>query len=134
MSDTLRELAALPTAAAAEAAAPDTAALVQAAQAAARDDLQCELTLAPRLARVCGAWGLVIGELRGADGGRFDFVGTPLQEAAAAGFASREAAALLARRDGRWQVVEQRLGLTDLPWPAWAARHAAPAALFAHAA
>lgn len=130
MSDTLRALAAVLPLAAAPVAAADAQALLQAAQAAAQHDLQRPLALRAGTVRSVGAWGFVLAELRSPDGRAFDFTGTRLDEAAREGFASSQVAVLLARRQGRWQVVEQRIGVTDAAWEAWAERHHAPPALF----
>jgi len=131
-SSTLKSLAAvLPlTAAAAMAASPEANAVLQAAQLAARAELKVPLALSPQTTRVSGAWAFVIAELRQPDGKPFDYTGTPQAEAAREGYLSRQCAALLSRRDGQWQVVELRLGATDVAYGGWAAKHHAPAALF----
>ncbi len=129
---TLHALAAvLPlTASAAHATSPEVTAALQAAQAAAQDELQVPLRLRAQTTRVAGAWAFVLAELRSPDGLAFDYAGTPRAEAAREGYLSRQCAALLVRRDGRWQVLELRIGNTDAPWEGWAARHHAPASLF----
>jgi len=131
-SPDLKSLAAvLPlSAAAALAASPEAPVVLQAAQAAARAELKVPLALSPQTTRVSGAWALVIAELRQPDGKPFDYAGTPQAEAAREGYLSRQCAALLARHDGQWQVVELRLGATDVAFAGWAATHHAPAALF----
>lgn len=130
---TLHALAAvLPlTAAAAQSTSLEANAALLAAQTAAQRELRAPaLRLAAQNARVSGAWAFVLAEMRSDDGRPFDFDGTPLAEAAREGYVSRECAALLARRDGRWEVVELRIGPTDAPWEGWAAKHHAPPALF----
>ena len=132
-SSTLGALAAvLPfTAAAAQSPSPEAPAVAQAAQAAARFELQRPLALRVQTLRVAGAWGFVVAELRSPDDGPFDYTGTRLEEPAREGYVSRQFAALLARRAGAWQVLESRIGATDVAWAGWAERHHAPAALFA---
>lgn len=131
-TSTLKSMAAvLPlSAAAALAASPEAPAVLQATQAAARAALKVPLALSPQATRVSGAWAFVIADLRQPDGKPFDYAGTPQAEAAREGYVSRQCVALLARRDGRWQIVELRLGATDVAWDGWAAKHHAPAALF----
>jgi hypothetical protein len=131
-SSTLKSMAAvLPlSAAAALAASPEAPAVLQAAQAAARAELKVPLALSPQTTRVSGAWAFVIADLRQPDGKPFDYSGTPQAEAAREGYLSRQCVALLSRRDGQWQVVELRLGATDVVYAGWAAKHHAPAALF----
>ena len=131
-SSTLKSLAAvLPlSAAAALAASPEAPAVLQAAQAAARAELKVPLALSPQTTRVSGAWAFVIAELRQPDGKPFDYSGTAQAEAAREGYLSRQCAALLARREGQWQVLELRLGATDVAWAGWASRHHAPVAPF----
>lgn len=119
------------TVAAAQAASPEAPAVAQAAQAAARIELQRPLALRVQTVRVAGAWGFVIAELRSPDDRPFDYTGTALEEPAREGYVSRQFAALLARRAGAWEVVESRIGATDLAWAGWAEKHHAPAALFA---
>jgi len=130
---TLKSMAAvLPlSAAAALAASPEAPAVLQATQAAALAELKVPLTLSPQTTRVSGTWAFVIAELRQPGGQPFDYAGTPHAEAAREGYLSRQCVALLSRRDGRWQVLELRLGATDVAWSGWAAKHHAPAALFA---
>lgn len=130
---TLKSMAAvLPlSAAAALAASPEAPAVLQATQAAALAELKVPLTLSPQTTRVSGTWAFVIAELRQPGGQPFDYAGTPQAEAAREGYLSRQCVALLSRRDGRWQVLELRLGATDVAWSGWAAKHHAPAALFA---
>ena len=131
-SSTLKSMAAvLPlSAAAALAASPEAPAVLQAAQAAAQAELKVPLALSPQTTRVSGTWAFVIAELRQPDGKPFDYSGTPRAEAAREGYLSRQCVALLTRRDARWQVVELRLGATDVAYGGWAAKHGAPAALF----
>lgn len=119
------------SAAAALAASPEAPAVLQAAQAAAQGELKVPLALSPQTTRVSGAWAFVVAELRQPDGKPFDYTGTPQAEAAREGYLSRQCAALLTRRDGRWQVLELRLGATDVAWSGWAAKYQAPTALFA---
>lgn len=132
-SSTLGALAAvLPlTVAAVQAASPEAPAVAQAAQAAVRAELQRPLALRVQTLRVAGAWGFVIAELRSPDDLPFDYTGTKLEEPAREGYVSRQFAALLARRAGTWEVLESRIGATDVAWAGWAEKHHAPAALFA---
>jgi len=132
-SSTLRTLAAvLPlTAAAAQAAPPDSPAVLQAAQAAVQAELGVPVRLQTQALRVAGAWAFVDAQLRGADGRAFDYAGTPLADAAREGYVSRQVFALLARRDGHWVALELRVGSTDQAYTGWAARHHAPPSLFA---
>jgi len=119
--------AALPLAA----ATPETTALVAAAEAAASAELRRPLALAVQSARMAGDWGFVLAELRGRGNEAFDFHGTRFEEAAREGYLSRRYAALLVRRGGAWQVVESRVGATDVAWAGWAEKHQAPAQIFA---
>lgn len=88
------------------------------------------LRLTPDQLRRSGDWAFLIANLRGTSGGRFDYAGTELHEAAQAGAVSDVCAALL-RRDGtRWKVVDLAVGPTDVAWEDWATTHKAPTALF----
>ena len=88
------------------------------------------LRLVPDQLRRSGDWAFLIANLRSASGGRFDYAGTELHEAAQAGAVSDVCAALL-RRDGtRWQIVDLAVGPSDVAWEDWATTHKAPAALF----
>ena len=77
-----------------------------------------------------GDWAFLFADMQAAGGKPFDYAGTRKAEAARRGLVSHAYAALLRRRNGRWQVVEAAIGPTDLAWEGWPARHGAPGALF----
>lgn len=110
---------------------PAGQAIAAPAVAALKTELGKPATLAVEAINVSGPWAFVYGGIRGADGGQFDFRGTPLAEGAAEGFVSRTYAALLNHRGGQWTVTEQAVGPTDVAWQDWPQRYGAPASLVA---
>ena len=77
-----------------------------------------------------GIWAFLTAELQDASGHPLSYKGTPLAEAEAEGVVSKDYAALLRRDHGRWRVVDQAIGPTDVAWEDWSQKHSAPAALF----
>ena len=79
---------------------------------------------------VGGEWAFLRAEMEGPGGAPVDYAGTPLDDAAANGMASRSYAALLRRRGAGWEVVDTAIAPTDVAWADWAQRHRAPSAIF----
>lgn len=75
-------------------------------------------------------WAFLIAGMQERGGAPLSYAGTPFAEDAAHGVKSLDYVALLRRSGGRWQVVEQAIGPTDVVWIDWAARHRAPPAIF----
>ena len=77
-----------------------------------------------------GDWAFLWARLVDGAGRPVSYAGTPLANAEREGMVSKSAAVLLKRDNGRWTVVDQAIGPTDVAWEGWAARHGAPAELF----
>lgn len=77
-----------------------------------------------------GDWAFLLADLQDRQGRPIDYAGTPLADAAANGMVSKRCAALLRRAEGGWEVVESRIGPTDVAWEGWASEHRAPPSLF----
>jgi hypothetical protein len=77
-----------------------------------------------------GDWAFLVATMQDAQGRPITYAGTPLASAEAEGMISRDYVALLQRSGGRWRVVDQAVGPTDVAWEGWAVRYGAPAGLF----
>jgi hypothetical protein len=77
-----------------------------------------------------GDWAFLVATMQDAQGRPISYAGTPLASAEAEGMISKDYVALLQRSGGRWRVVDQAVGPTDVAWEGWAARYGAPAGLF----
>ena len=125
--------AVMPAAAAGDVSLAERDAIVAASTGAALARLKLQpgaLRLVPDQLRRSGDWAFLIANVRSASGGRFDYAGTDLHEAAQAGAVSDGCAALLRRDGARWKVIDIAVGPSDVAWENWAATHQAPAALF----
>jgi len=80
--------------------------------------------------RAMNGWAFLFGEPRRVDGRRFDYRGTPYQEAFEAGAFDSNVSALLHREGGRWRVVAFDMGATDVVWEDWPTRYHAPPQVF----
>lgn len=77
-----------------------------------------------------GEWAFLIAEMQDRGGAPLSYAGTRYADDAAHGVKSRDYVALLKAANGRWQVVEQAIGPTDVIWADWGAKHRVPAAIF----
>lgn len=77
-----------------------------------------------------GDWAFLIATMQDDRGRPISYAGTPLASAEAEGMISKDYVALLQRSGGRWRVIDQAVGPTDVAWEGWAARYGAPAGLF----
>jgi hypothetical protein len=118
--------------AAAPAIAPaDRAAILDAARRPVAEELGRPPLFVVKTLRRDGDWAFLFADMQAAGGKPFDYAGTKKAEAARRGLVSHAYAALLRRQNGRWQVVEAAIGLTDVAWEGWAAKHGAPPSVFA---
>lgn len=129
-------LAATMNAQAQTARAPDPAtaeykAIVEIASKAATAELKQTARLDPSVLNVSGDWAFLFANILDAHGAPFDYRGSALEAAAAAGGVSRSYAGLLRMKGGEWNMVVQAIGPTDVAWEPWAARYGAPEAVFA---
>lgn len=106
------------------------AALVDLARAAVEKELSSPVKLDVSTVNTEGDWAFVLAELKAADGKPFDFSKSRLADAAHEGAVSRQCAALLKQRDGRWEVLTSVIGPTDPAWLSWSTAHGAPESLF----
>jgi hypothetical protein len=77
-----------------------------------------------------GDWAFLIAAMQDSAGKPLSYAGTPLASAEAEGMVSRDYVALLRLSGGKWRVVDNAVGPTDVAWADWADRHGAPKALF----
>ena len=61
---------------------------------------------------------------------RYDYAGTPMEEAWREGMMDDGIVALLRLRNGRWTTVEMAIGPTDVAWLGWGEEFGAPAQIF----
>lgn len=110
--------------------ADDRRLLLDAARKPAETVLARKVWLKEKSVRTSGDWAFVLAELQGADGRPIDYHGTPKAQQAEAGFLSKDYVALLRRQDGKWRVVKDAIGPTDVVWEGWSQEFGAPADLF----
>ena len=77
-----------------------------------------------------GDWAFLIAAMQDAGGNPVSYAGTPLASAEAEGMVSKDYVALLRLSGGKWRVVDNAVGPTDVIWADWAEKHGAPKALF----
>jgi len=106
-------------------------ALLATATEAARSELKHTVTLDAEVLNVAPPWAFLSARILGADGAAYAFEGTRWEAAAAAGGMSNQYVGLLRETNGRWAIVQQSLGPTDVVWESWAETYGAPTALFA---
>ena len=104
---------------------------VEAAQANAARELGKPVQLAIKTFNTEQGWAFIHATMLGADGQPFSYAGTEFAQAAEAGIKSTSYAALLQRtHDGKWHIVVERIGPTDLAWADWSQQYGAPPTLF----
>lgn len=106
-------------------------AIVGIASKAATAELKQTARLEPSVLNVSGDWAFLFADIVDAHGAPFDYRGSALEAAAAAGGVSRSYAGLLRMKGGEWSMVVQAIGPTDVAWEPWPARYGAPEAVFA---
>jgi hypothetical protein len=77
-----------------------------------------------------GDWAFLIAAMQDASGNPITYAGTPLASAEVEGMVSKDYIALLRVSAGKWRVVDNAVGPTDIAWADWSGRHGAPQALF----
>ena len=77
-----------------------------------------------------GDWAFLVATMQDDRGRPSSYAGTPLASAEAEGMISKDYVALLQRSGGRWRVVDQAVGPTDVAWEGWPERYGAPVGLF----
>ncbi len=77
-----------------------------------------------------GDWAFVTAALLDDNGRAYRYLGTPLEEAAAAGGVSNAYAGLLRLRGDAWTLVTRAVGPGDVAWENWPSKYGAPASLF----
>ena len=82
-----------------------------------------------RTLRVAGDWALAQADPTRPDGGAIDYARTKYRQDFENGSFSGEGEALLHRVDGKWSVIEWRLGAGELHPPEWLEKHGAPKTL-----
>jgi hypothetical protein len=106
-------------------------AIVGLAEVAASAELKQVAWLEPGVLNVVDGWAFLFADLRDALGAPYDYTGSALEAAAAAGGVSHTYAGLLRMKAGEWRMVVQAIGPTDVAWVPWAERYGAPEAVFA---
>src|SRR5690606_4851833 len=104
--------------------------IVEAARSSATRELKLPVSLKAEVVNNAGDWAFVTASIVDSWGAPFDYRGTPLEEAAAAGGVSTLYVGLLRRRDTTWTLVKQAIGPTDVAWEGWSGEFGAPEALF----
>ena len=79
---------------------------------------------------VCGRWAFLEADPLRPDGRPVDWSIGAYADAVADDMCGGYVHALLVRQDGRWQVRQQVICATDVPWVSWPEYFGAPAALF----
>lgn len=80
-----------------------------------------------------GPWVFLRGRMRDVAGGRPNFSGTAYEKPSAAGQMSDVYVALLREAGGytaQWQLLEHKIGPSDVAWDNWPEKHSAPRELF----
>ncbi len=108
----------------------DRAVLLEAARTPLEADLGKPVKFLVDRLKVSGDQAFLLATMQDGEGRPLDYAGTRLASAAAQGFVSHRYAALLARREGSWDVVTSAVGPTDVAWSGWAAKYRAPVELF----
>jgi hypothetical protein len=109
---------------------PERQALMDALRETVRSELGKPAIFHVRELRVLGDWAFADVSPLNPDGSRFDFRGTPMEQAWREGFVDHGMYALLRRQGGRWRVVRHAIGPTDVAWMAWEEELRVPRALF----
>lgn len=101
-------------------------AIVTAARAPVEDALGSEVKLKVEIVNVEGTWAFVLAKWSGVDASK-----TALADVEKEGGLSNQYAALLTKRQKRWELVDSVIGPTDPAWLAWVDTHEVPESLFA---
>lgn len=101
-------------------------AIVAVARLPVEDAFGAGVKLKVETVNVEGSWAFVLAKVSGVDASK-----TALAEAAKEGGLSNQFAALLTRRQKRWELVDSVIGPTDPAWLAWVDTHEVPEKLFA---
>lgn len=116
---------------------PERAAILDAVRDPVQRRIGKPVIFVVRTLRVMGeagvVWAFVAAEPRNPDGSRVDYTGTPFEDAVRAEVFGGLVHALL-RRDagaqgGRWRLVTQAIGASDVPYVHWWRRFGAPRAV-----
>jgi len=82
--------------------------------------------------QVMNGWAFLLGAPRRPDGGKVDYSGTVYERAVEGGAFDDGIVALLHLTGGKWRVVNQIIGATDVPYLDWDRKYRAPRAIFPH--
>lgn len=109
---------------------PERAAILDAARAPVQKALGKPVQFVVKQLNVLNHWAFVYATMQGPGGTPIDYAGTPFAQAAEHGAKSDDYLALLRMRDGKWQVLADSIGPTDVAWATWPEQYGAPQALF----
>lgn len=82
--------------------------------------------------KVMNGWAFLLGAPRRPDGDMIDYRKTPFREAYEGGAFGDDVMGLLHKQSGRWRVVANVVGATDVAYEGWDRKYHAPAAIFPH--
>jgi len=77
-----------------------------------------------------GTWAFLSGEPQDMNGGKPNYKGTPYQKAIDADMFDNNFFALLKKTGGKWKVITQAIGCTDVCYIDWWKKYKAPKAVF----
>lgn len=77
-----------------------------------------------------GTWAFLSGEPQDMNGGKPNYKGTPYQKAIDADMFDNNFFALLKKTGGKWKVITQAIGCTDVCYVDWWKKYKAPKAVF----
>lgn len=100
-------------------------AIVTVARLPVEDAFGAGVKLKVETLNVEGSWAFVLAKVSGVD-----LAKSSLAEAAKEGGVSNQYAALLTKRQKRWELVDSVIGPTDPAWLAWVETHEVPEKLF----
>ncbi|MGV3620258.1 MAG: hypothetical protein ACO1OB_05555 [Archangium sp.] len=100
-------------------------AIVDVARLPVEDAFGADVKLKVDTVNVEGSWAFVLAKISGVELSK-----TSLSEAAKEGLVSNQYAALLTKRQKKWELVDSVIGPTDPAWLAWVDTHEAPEKLF----
>ncbi|PZR05020.1 MAG: hypothetical protein DI536_33220 [Archangium gephyra] len=100
-------------------------AIVTVARLPVEDAFGADVKLKVDTLNVEGRWAFVLAKMSGVDLAKTSFA-----EAAREGLLSNQYAALLTKRQKRWELVDSIIGPTDPAWLSWVDTHEVPQKLF----
>jgi len=109
---------------------PERRAIMDAIRAATREDLEKPVIFVVDHLKVQDNYAFMMGVPRKPDGTPFDYSGTLYQEQIEGGAFDDWIYAVLAKINGRWQVLEWLIGATDVAWLGAVGKYGAPETIF----